>query len=64
MDLSNSSDCFHIKNPFSISFNQFKPVLNWASNTEKPRGLCARYPRHREQGPWTAGLFQIYSWSL
>jgi hypothetical protein len=24
------------------------------------RGLCARYPRHREQGPWMAGCFLTF----
>jgi hypothetical protein len=30
-------------------------TLDWASIFVKRRGLCARYPRHREHGSWMAG---------
>jgi hypothetical protein len=58
MNLLSSSNYFHIKNPFSISFIRIKRVLDWASYLEKPRGHGVKSLRHREQDPWTAGLFQ------
>jgi hypothetical protein len=30
-------------------------ALDWASNSEKPRGLGVRLCRHRAQLPWMAG---------
>jgi hypothetical protein len=38
MSFTSSRVYFHIINPISNSFNRFKPVLNWASITEKYRG--------------------------
>jgi hypothetical protein len=38
MNLSNSSNYFHIKNLFSIYFLWFSSSLDWASNTVKRRG--------------------------
>jgi hypothetical protein len=46
---------FHIKNPISNSFNQFKLVLDWASIPGKSRGLGVTFLRHRKQFMWTAG---------
>jgi hypothetical protein len=48
MNLLSSSNYFHIKNPFSISFIQIKWVLDWASISIKHRGLGVRIQRHRE----------------
>jgi hypothetical protein len=49
MHLTSSSNYFHIKNPFSNSFNHFKIVLDWASITENSRGLGVKFLRHGEQ---------------
>jgi hypothetical protein len=38
MNLSSSSNYFHIKNPFSNSFIQFKIALDWALIIEKYKG--------------------------
>jgi hypothetical protein len=59
MNYSNSSTHLYNKNLFSNPFIQFITSLDWASISREGRGLCARYPRHREQGPWTAGCFLI-----
>jgi hypothetical protein len=39
MNYQSSSNYFHIKNLVSILFIQLKRSLDWASNTEKCRGL-------------------------
>jgi hypothetical protein len=56
MNYLSSSNYFHIKNPFSILFIQFKRVLDWASITENRRGFSARNPRHGEQCPRDGGF--------
>jgi hypothetical protein len=48
MNFTSSINCFCIKNAFTNSFIHFESVLDWASISGKLRGLCARYPRHRE----------------
>ena len=58
MNYLSSSNYFHIKNPFSILFIQFKRVLDWASIIRKVRGLGARIPRHSVQYPQDGGLIQ------
>jgi hypothetical protein len=55
MNLTSSRVYFHIKNQISNSFNQFNSVVDWASNSEKPRGLGVTFLRHREQFLWMAG---------
>jgi hypothetical protein len=55
MNFISSSTYFHIKNPFSNSFIQFKIALDWASNPEKPRGLGVIILRHRDN-PVDRGL--------
>jgi hypothetical protein len=48
---------FHIKNPISNSFNEFKSVLDWASNSENSRGLGGKFPMTQSTVGWTAGSF-------
>jgi hypothetical protein len=55
MNLSSSTNYFHIKNPISNSFNQFKIVLDWASFIEKYKGPGARLHRLSEQPTWSMG---------
>jgi hypothetical protein len=55
MNLLSSSNYFHIKNPFSISFIRIKRVLDWASFSRKPRGLGVRIQRPGAQRRGTAG---------
>jgi hypothetical protein len=57
MNYWSSNNYFPIKNLFINHFPWFYYILDWASISVKHRGLCARYPRHREQGPWMAGRF-------
>jgi hypothetical protein len=57
MSFTNSRVYFHIINPISNSFNRFKPVLDWASITEKYRGHGVKICRHRAQGTRMAGYF-------
>jgi hypothetical protein len=49
MNYLSSSNYFCIKNLFSILFIQFKRVLDWASNSEKPRGHGVKLQRHSAQ---------------
>jgi hypothetical protein len=51
---------FPIKNPFSISFIQFKRSLDWASFTRKVRGLGVRISRPSEQLSMDGGLISIF----
>jgi len=55
MNYLSSSNYFHIKNPFSILFIQFKRVLDWASIAGKSRGLGANKPKTQKTIPRTAG---------
>jgi hypothetical protein len=57
MNLSSSSNYFHIKNPFSISFIQIKWVLDWASLTENSRGLGVSVSKTQGTIPVDGGLF-------
>jgi hypothetical protein len=52
-----SINYLYTKNLFLLYFLWFYNALDWASIFREGRGLCARYPRHREQGPWMAGWF-------
>jgi hypothetical protein len=45
MNLSSSSNYFHIKNPFSISFIQFKRSLDWAHHLQKVQGSQGNFPK-------------------
>ena len=45
MNFTSSSTYFHIKYSFSNSFIQFKWELDWASFSEKYRGLLAKTPQ-------------------
>jgi hypothetical protein len=45
MNLSSSSNYFHIKNPFINYFLWFYKVLDWASISVKHRGLGVRIQR-------------------
>jgi hypothetical protein len=53
MNLTSSSNYFHIKNPFSNSFIQLKRALDWASIKPKFGGLCARIPETQAHPEWT-----------
>jgi hypothetical protein len=64
MNLSSSSNYFHIKNPFSNSFIQFKWALDWASIIVKRGGLWVKLQRHSEHYPWTAGQFSHWPGAL
>jgi hypothetical protein len=57
MNLSSSSNYFHIKNPISISFIQFKRSLYWASNPDKPRGYSTTNPETQSTIALDGGLF-------
>jgi hypothetical protein len=50
---------FHIKNPISHSFNQYKTVLDWASISGKRRGLGVTILK-TENGPVDRGLIPIF----
>jgi hypothetical protein len=52
MNLSSSSNCFHIKNLFSIHLFNFKLDLDWASFSVKHRGLAQDilYSMHSKNG--------------
>jgi hypothetical protein len=56
MNLSSSSNYFHIKNLIFNLFIQFQTALDWASIIEDRRGLGVKFLRHREQLNRTAGL--------
>ena len=60
MNLSSSSNYFHIKNPFINYFLWFYKVLDWASISVKHRGLGVSRPRHREQWKWDGGFIIKY----
>jgi hypothetical protein len=47
MNFTSSSTYFHIKYSFSNSFIQFKWALDWASFSEKYRGLRVKLLRHK-----------------
>jgi hypothetical protein len=47
---------FHIKNPISKSFNQYKPVLDWASFKQEHRGLGVKFLRHSEKHSLDGGF--------
>jgi hypothetical protein len=57
MNLLSSSNYFHIKNPFSISFIQTKWSLDWASFSRKCRGLGDKIPKTQNTMQCTAGWF-------
>jgi hypothetical protein len=57
MNLLSSSNYFHIKNPFSISFIQIKWVLDWASISRKCRGLWVKSSKTQNAEHRTAGCF-------
>ena len=59
MNLLSSSNYFHIKNPFSISFIRIKRVLDWAPFSAKYRGLGVSISRHREQLRMDGGLISL-----
>jgi hypothetical protein len=55
MIYTSSTVYFHIKNPISNSFNQFKSILDWASFSRECRVLGVTFLKHREQQSWTTG---------
>jgi hypothetical protein len=57
MNLSSSSNYFHTKNPFSISFIQIKWVMDWASIIKERRVPGAKNTETQNPGIWTAGWF-------
>jgi hypothetical protein len=64
MNLSSSSNYFHIKNPFSISFIKIVWVLDWASITENSRGLGASVSKTQRVTGVDGGLFLTKSEGL
>jgi hypothetical protein len=64
IDLSSSSNYFHIKNPFPISFIQFKRYLDWASFSDNSRGLGIIFRRSGHSARGWRVLFQINLGSL
>jgi hypothetical protein len=46
---------FHIKNPISNSFNQYKTLLDWASISGKRGGLGVTILKTQRTVQWTAG---------
>jgi hypothetical protein len=55
MNLSSSSNYFHIKNLFSNLFIQFQTALDWASITKDSRGLGVSLPKTQKTALQTAG---------
>jgi hypothetical protein len=55
MNLSSYSNCFHIKNLFSNSFNQFQTALDWASFKQEHRGSCVKVSKTQISAARTAG---------
>jgi hypothetical protein len=64
MNLSSSSNYFHIKNLFSNLFIQFQTALDWASFSRKIRGYGAIFSRLSAQWPTTGGLLLKCSGTL
>jgi hypothetical protein len=59
MNLLSSSNYFHIKNPFSISFIQIKWVLDWASIPGKSRGYSTTNPETQSTASVDGGLISL-----
>ena len=59
MNYLSSSNYFHIKNPFSILFIQFKRVLDWASIIRKPQGVQRKKPETRGTVPEGRRVYSV-----
>jgi hypothetical protein len=59
MNLSSSSNYFHIKNPFSICFLSFSSSLDWARYYRERQGARGKTSKTQRTGPRTAGWYPL-----